>query len=193
MTTPASAVPNYLVGAGYLLAAPLGTAQPTPTVAGSVFTDTWPSGWINLGATGDGVEFTSSISVEAIDFAEFTDHVAYVTTGRDSSVKFSLGDITAENLQIVMNGGTLTTTGSTTTTLNVFTPPTPGQEVRRMIGWQSLDGTVRLVIPQAINSGDMTVAFKKAPDKALLPCEFKCELASGLTYPFKWMTAGAAR
>lgn len=193
MTTPATAVPNYLVGAGYLLAAPIGTAQPTPTVVGSVFTDTWPTGWVNLGATGDGVEFDSSISVEPIDFAEFTDHVAYVTTARDSSVKFSLGNIVASNLQIVFNGGTLTTTGSTTTTLNVFTPPVPGSEVRRMLGWESLDHTVRVVVPQAINSGDITVAFKKAPDKALLPCEFKCELYTGLTYPFKWMTAGAAR
>jgi hypothetical protein len=63
---PSTATPNILKDPGYLFWAPLGSSEPTNTVLGSVFTDSWPVAWINLGATRDGSEFNYSTAVEAI-------------------------------------------------------------------------------------------------------------------------------
>jgi hypothetical protein len=51
---------------GYLYWAPLGTAIPTSggTVVGSVFTDTWPAGWISLGPTLEGNELNTDINTD---------------------------------------------------------------------------------------------------------------------------------
>lgn len=190
---PTTATPNVLTDPGYLFWAPLASAEPTNTVAGSKFTDAWPVAWINLGATEDGTEFNYETSVEPITAAEFFDPIKYATTERTGNISFTLIDWTLANLKRVLNGGTLTVvSGTGATTLSSFTPPAPGSEVRCMIGWESLDSTVRIVMYQTLNSGSIASAFKKAPDKAGFACQFNFEVpAAG--QPFKIYTAGTAR
>jgi len=190
---PTTATPTLLSDAGYLFWAPLLTAEPTNTVAGSKFTDAWPVSWLSLGATEDGSEFSYEVNVEAMSVAEFFDPVRYATTSRKGKFGFALASWTLTNLKYAMNGGTLTVvSGTGATQLNSFIPPTPGAEVRAMLGWESLDSTVRLICYQTLSSGSITSAFKKAPDKALVPCEFNFEVpASG--NPFKFYTAGTTR
>lgn len=185
--------PNILTDAGYLLWAALGVSEPTNTVVGSVFTDTWPVGWKVLGATEDGSEFTYESNIEAITVAEFFDPIRYATTERSGNFSFNLADYTLNNLSRAFNGGTITpVSGSGTTALNSYVPPTPGNEVRAQIGWESLDKTVRIVCYQTLQGGTVTSAFKKAPDKALIPCTFNFEVPSAGT-PWKMFTAGSAR
>ena len=90
MTTPATATPNVLTDPGYLLIAPLSTAVPTNTVAGSVFTDAWNVAWINLGATTEGSTFSYSSTVEPIRVAELFDPISYRTTERAGTIAFNL-------------------------------------------------------------------------------------------------------
>lgn len=190
---PTTATPNLLVGPGYLFWAPLGTAVPTHTVAGSKFTDTWPVAWISLGATEDGSEFDFSVKAEAIEVAELLDPVQYATTGREGKWSMVLADYTANSLKRVLNGGTVATvSGTGATTLTKYTPPTPGAEVRGMIGWESLDSTVRRVAYQCFQGGSTKVGHKKAPAKAGIAAEFRLEApASGV--PFEEWFAGSAR
>jgi hypothetical protein len=190
---PTTATPNILTDAGYLFWAPLGTAIPTNSVSGSKFTDAWASPWISLGATEEGSTHSYEINVEAITVAEFFDPVSYRTTERSGSFAFSLADWTLTNVKRAYNGGTLTVvSGTGATQLNKYVPPVPGAEIRAMLGWESLDNTVRLICYQTINSGTVETAFKKAPDKALLPCEFKFEKPTS-TEPFEFYTAGPTR
>lgn len=190
---PTTAIPNVLTDPGYLFWAPLASAEPTNTVVGSKFTDTWPVAWISLGATEDGTEFNYETSVEAVTVAEYFDPIKYATTERTGSIGFTLVDWTLANLKRVLNGGTLTVvSGTTTTQLNSYTPPAPGSEVRCMIGWESLDSTVRLICYQTLNSGSVGSSFKKAPDKAGFACQFNFEVPSA-GQPFKVYTAGTAR
>jgi hypothetical protein len=185
--------PNILTDAGYLLWAPLASSEPTNTVVASAFTDTWPVAWKVLGATEDGSEFTYESNVEAITVAEFFDPIRYATTERSGNFSFNLADYTLNNLSRAFNGGTITpVSGSGTTALNSYVPPTPGNEVRAMIGWESLDKTVRIVCYQTLQGGTVASAFKKAPDKALIPCTFNFEVPSSGT-PWKMFTAGSAR
>lgn len=190
---PTTATPNVLVEPGYLFWAPLSSTEPTNTVSGSVFTDSWPVAWINLGATQEGGTFTYETSVEPIRVAELLDPVRYSTTERGGSISFALADVTLANLKRVLNGGTLTVvSGTGATTLSSYTPPDPGDEVRCMIGWESLDATMRLVCYQTFQGGSMEMAFRKAPDNTVLPATFNLEVPSS-GVPFKVYSAGTAR
>ena len=61
-----------------------------------------------------------------------------------------------------------------------------------MIGWESLDGTVRIVAYQCLQGGKVDMAFKKAPSIAVIPTDFNFEVpSSGL--PWKMYTAGTVR
>lgn len=190
---PTTATPNVLTDPGYLFWAPLGTALPTNTVAGSKFTDAWAAPWVSLGATEEGSTFSAELEIEAVTVAEFFDPITYRTTGRSQNFAFGLTDWTLTQVKRVFNGGTLTVvSGTGATQLNKYVPPAAGAEVRAMLGWESLDSTVRLVCYQTINAGTIEMAFKKAPDKAILPCEFRLEKPTS-TEPFEFYTAGTAR
>lgn len=189
--TPVS-TPLLATDPGFLFWAPLATAEPTHAVTNSVFSDAWPAGWIRLGATEEGHAFNWQTSFDQVTVAEILDPIKYVTTGRTGSLAFALVDFHMNNVKRALNGGTITTTGSTTTTMSTFTPPAIGQEVRSMIGWESQDGTERLIAYQTINTGQVSIARRKGADKATLPVEFSLEIpASG--QPFKYLTAGVAR
>lgn len=192
MANAAYATPDLLTDPGYIYYAPLGSTLPTNTVAGSVFTDTWPVAWIPLGQTSGGSTWTMSLTVAEIDSAELIDPLAYRTTARAAKMECALLNVTATNLSRALNGATITVTGSTTTTLSALVPPAPGSEVRAMVGFESLDSTVRAIGYQCINSGDIAVVFAKSPSAATIPFTFNFEKPSS-TQPFGWWTAGVAR
>lgn len=191
--TNSTATPNLLTDPGFLFWAPLATAVPAMTVAGSVFTDAWPGAWINLGATVDGNDINYQLQVQPRSAAEFLDPIQQATVSRDGSIAFNLLNWTLTNLKKVMNGGSLTVvSGTGATQLNTFTPPLPGQEVRCMIGFESLDATVRFVAFQTINAVAIDIANKKSPAMAALPTQFHFEVPS-TGIPFQFWSAGTVR
>jgi hypothetical protein len=190
---PTTPVPNLLTDPGFLFWAPLASTLPTNTVAGSVFTDPWPVAWVNLGGTEEGGSFAYESSVEPIRVAELLDPVKYATTERSGRISFALADITLANLKRVLNGGSLTVvSGTGATTLSKYEPPAPGTEVRSMIGWESLDATMRIVAYQCLQGGSLEMSFRRAPDKATMPATFNFEVPS-TGIPFSVWGAGTAR
>lgn len=191
---PAIAVPKNALsfGAGYLYWAPLGTSVPACTVAGSVFTDTWPVGWIPLGVTREGHEMSYEIDTETVEAAEYLDAIATVTTGRTSGMSFELMNVHATNLKRALNGGNIATSGAGATLRSEYTPPNVGEEVRAMIGWESQDLTERVYAEQAFQVGSLTIARRKGADNAGLPLEWRFEPAAD-GQPFHYVTAGALR
>jgi hypothetical protein len=192
MPQPAVATPLLATDPGFLFWAPLGTAEPTHAVTASVFSDVWAAAWIRLGATEEGHAFNWQTSYDPVTVAELLDPIKYVTTGRNGSVAFALADFHANNVKRALNGGTLTSTGTAATTMTTYTPPAQGAERRCMIGWESTDGTERLIAYQCINTGQVSIQRRKGSANAALPVEFQLEVpTSGL--PFKYLTAGVAR
>lgn len=192
---PAATVPKdgLAVGAGYLYWSPLATSLPANTVVGSIFTDNWPGGWILLGITRTGHEFDYTLTTDEIDAAEFFDPIQVVTTGRQVGMKFELQRINANNWKRMLNGGTLSTSGSGTTLLSTYQPPVPGSEVRSMIGWEAQDNTERLVMEQAFQVGALTVARNKGVNNASFANgEFRAEIPSS-GFPYQYFTAGTVR
>jgi hypothetical protein len=191
---PAVAVPKNALARdpGYLYVANLGTSLPANTVAGSVFTDAWPSGWNLFGITRDGSEFDYTLTTGTIDAAEYYDPLVVVTTGRATSLKAELIQVHATNMKRAINGGNLTVTGSGATQLNTLTPPAVGAEIRQMIGWESQDSTERLVMEQVFQTGTLTILRRKGVDNAGLTVDYTAEIpASG--FPFQYFTAGTLR
>lgn len=189
--------PTTIVDAGALFWAPLGTTIPGSgaggVVAGSVFTDSWASPWVLLGPTEDGTDFTYDLKVEPITVAEFYDPVKYVTTSRSGSLAFNLASYTLSNLNKALNGGALTiVSGTGATQLNKLSPPVVGQEVRCMLGWESLDHTARIIAYQTINGGSLKTSFKKGPKIGVISTQFSFEIPTSGN-PFDIFTAGTTR
>jgi hypothetical protein len=162
------------LGPGYLYFAPLGTPEPTD------LTTPWATvsaSWVALGYTTDGSELSYNPSTSPVDVAEELDHIQVVTTGRDSSVQFSMAQITATNMKLAFNGGVLTTgTGIVT-----FEPPDLGTEVRTMLGFEAEDHTERWVYRQCYQTGTITLARRKGATNAVLAVQFSLEKpATGL-------------
>lgn len=193
MPAPTLVKPNINVDPGFLFYAPLGTTLPTMTVAGSIFTDAWTSPWVWLGMSSTGSTWHYNVTTANVEAAEVFDPVAIRTTGRASNVEFSLMDYTATKLSYALNGASKVVTGSTTTTLTKVSPPQPGSETRGMIGWESLDGTIRKIAYQVINTGDISLAFQKAPSATLIPFNAQCEISATYLTPFDTWFAGTAR
>lgn len=61
-----------------------------------------------------------------------------------------------------------------------------------MIGWQSLDDTLRIVCYQCFQTGNIQISFKKQPAKALIPVTFSLEMPS-TGIPYKEVGAGTVR
>lgn len=192
---PAPTMPTgvHAIGPGYLYWGAIGTAEPTSTVAASIFTDTW-TGWTVLGYTDGGHVFTYDLTVDAAEAAEAFDPLAYATTARRVSIAFALLGMTAANLKKMLNGGTITVTGTTGTTKSVYTPPDPGSEVRCLLGWESTSLDERIVARQCYQGGTMTVARSKgAAARPSFGATFNLEVpATGLKL-FDYITAGTVR
>ena len=190
---PTTAVPNLLQDPGYLFWAPLLTSEPVNTVLASKFTDAWPVAWISLGATEEGSTFKYSTTAEPVRVAEFFDPIKYATTERSGEISMALADYTLNNLKRALNGGVVSlVSGAGPTALNKYEPPMPGAEVRAMIGWESLDNTVRIIMRQCLQAGEMESAFAKAPEYAKIACTFQFEFPSTAT-PFSVYSAGSVR
>jgi hypothetical protein len=189
------ATPVVLTDPGMLWIAPLLTANPTNTVAGSVFTDDPAAAWIPLGATEEGSTQSYETSVEPITVAEFFDPIRWSTVSREGKIAFNLASFTLSNYNRAMNGGTAAltvTSGTGATSLFTLEPPAPGNEVRCMILWESTDRTLRLMVRQTIQGGAIESAYKKAPALATIPCTFNMEVPTA-AQPFIMWSAGVSR
>lgn len=179
-------------GAGYLYYAPLGTAAPTNTVVGSVFTDTWPGAWLLWGVTREGHTLNVGIDTEAVEAAEYIDPLLNVTTGRTITAEFEIMQIHLTNYQRAFNGGTKSTSGSGTTLLTTYTLPAVGAEVRCQIGWESVDNTERWWGMQAFQTGSVGIQRQKGADNASLPLTWTME-PDASSQPVYFAAAGTNR
>jgi len=61
-----------------------------------------------------------------------------------------------------------------------------------MLGWESLDNSIRMVVDQCINGGTSSRRSRRLPTSVVIPCQFNFEVpVSGI--PFSFWTAGVNR
>jgi len=167
--------PNQIsLGPGILKVAPLLSAEPTDLASA------WASAFVDLGYTFEGSEFSNQLNTASVEVAEELYPLVIVPTGIVTQVKFVLAQITARNLQLACNGGTITTGSGYV----LFDPPAAGSPVRYMYGWQSNDGQERWIFRQCLNGGTSTMARKKGADKAGIGFELNLEKPASVQ-PFR--------
>lgn len=189
MTVPKSALS---FGAGYLLVSALGVSAPANTVAGSVFTDTWPAGWNLWGVTREGHTLNIEFDSEPVEAAEYLDPLLNIVTGRTISAEFDVMQVHLTNFQRAFNGGTKTPSGSGATLLTTYTLPAIGSEVRVQLGWESVDNTERWWAMQCFQTGSVGIQRQKGADNASLPLTYTME-PDASSQPVYFAGAGATR
>lgn len=170
------------VGPGLLYVAPIGTTEPT-TGSGTL-----PSAnWIPIGYTDEGSEFTFDRTAEDIVVAEELSPVRVIVTGEAISVTFAAAEMTAQNMNIAMNGGTI---GTPTSGFVTFEPPALGAEERLMLVWDSAEADERWLFRRVFQVGSIAIPRRKGVAKAVVPMEFRAELpGGGLTNFIAWLDA----
>jgi hypothetical protein len=190
------ATPLVLTDPGFLFVADLASTLPTMAALASTYdADTWPVAWKPWGATEDGSQFNYEMKVEPITVAELFNAVAYSPTEVSASISFASVDFTLMNLAKSMNAPTTnvtTVSGAAATLSSKLAPPTPSQIKRRMIGWESLDHTLRLIGTQCLQGGAVQASFKRAPDKAAIAMTWNFEQPT-VGDSFNFYAAGVGR
>lgn len=169
---------NLSFGPGILRWAPLGTTEPTGLV------DAWPAGWVQLGYTPEGNQWTYSLTVANAEVAELLDPVKRTTTGRDIQIAFALAEITAAHLKVVLNGGTITPEAGGSPTYSTYEPPELGGEVRCMLGWDADDALERAIYRQCLQIGDSATPRRKGTEYARFGATFGLEVPATGAKPF---------
>lgn len=135
-----------------------------------------------VGYTEEGSSFAYETSTEDISVAEENDPIRTIPTGTTSTLSFSMAEMTWQNLQLALNAGS-SVAAVPPTAPTMIEPVEPGSEKRVKLVWDSDYGS-RWIFRKCIQSGTLTIDRKKAPDKGLLPVEFKCEKPSDGGAPF---------
>ncbi|GAA3027224.1 hypothetical protein [Streptosporangium longisporum] len=173
------------LGPGSLFIGVLATPEPMDLVT------PWESvspNWTGLGYTDEGSTLNYTVDSENVEVAEELDPIAVALVSREVTLDFALAQITATNLRVALNGGTITAGAGIVT----FEPPDLGEELRVMLGWQSEDGTERWVFRKGLQVGNMEISRGKGASKATIGCSFKLERPSGAKL-FKAMLAAPVR
>lgn len=157
---------NVRVGPGTLYIAPLGSTEPTDLTAA------WDAAWVEMGYTHEGSTVGMEQTFEDITVEEEYDPVDTLQTARAITVNVAAAEMTARNLQIAFNGGTITAG----TEIVTFTPPEAGQVTRVMIGWEADDGKERWVFRRCMQTGSLDIARRKAPNKATIGLAFRATM-----------------
>jgi hypothetical protein len=185
------------IGPGTIYAANLGTTEPTSV------TGAWPSGWVPLGYTDSGSQFSTAPATDNVEVEELLIPIKIVTTGVVTTFAFSLAEATARNYLLALNAG-LGTAGTGTGLVQNTTgtnpdgsiwvePPALGNEVRIMLGWDATplgaatgsDQFGRLIVRQAFQTGTVTEAHQKGNNKLTYAVTFSLEQPNTGLNPFR--------
>lgn len=157
------------VGPGKLWVGSLTATAPTnstSSIAESANNGT-DGNWVPVGYTEEGSVFSYAVTAEAITVAEEIDEIASRRTGASATLAFSFAEMTARNLLLALNGGLTPAPTS-------VAPISAASEVRVRLILQT-DSGARWYFPQAYSQGSIEIQNRKAPQKRLIPVEFKLE------------------
>lgn len=164
-------IPNFVqYGPGWLYQAPEGTTEPTD------LTTALNAAWKKVGYTDNGHTFTRTPSYEGIQVAESLLDIAKVATGMDETLEFAYAEMLAANLQIAMNGATVTPSGTGATSIDKVEPLAFGAtETRTAFLWEAADASARWIYRRCLQTGAMAISRQRGAAKATIPATFTLE------------------
>lgn len=181
-------------GSGYLLGAVEGTPLPVLTAAGGKFTNSWDSAWKQLGRTSeDGINITHG--QETAQFTSSQELYPFMSnvTSRATNVSFTLYDYNQFNMQVALNGGNWSVTGSGASQIAEYKPANPGQETYTMLAWIGPNDDEVYIFYKTFSSAEVSMDMTR-DDPRPLPLNMQCvqPLASIDNKPYKYANAGSS-
>lgn len=174
-------IPNFVkFGPGKLYTAAVGSTEPTD------LTTAWAAAWTLAGYTDAGHTFTYTPSYENIEVAEELLPIAKVATGQEATLEFAFAELIAKNVQLALNGATVTSSGTGATAIDSVEPLAFGAtETRIAIGWEASDASERWIFRKCIQTGAVAIARQRGAAKSTIPVQFALEPVSALIKPWK--------
>lgn len=174
MTAFSNAARRIQLGPGTLYWAPLGSAEPT-SVSGA-----WPGAWNKFGYTIGGSTFAYTPTFGDVNVEEELLALDAQATDATASLTFNLAELTAQNLLVAYNAASGPAASKVTLPDGsiLIAPPQLGAEERIMLGWDHgakgvPDGTERLLIRQALQTGAISTQRQKGTTPAQYPMNFR--------------------
>lgn len=178
------------IGVGSLYAAPLGTTEPTGV------TGAWPAGWTLLGYTTQGSTFTFTPTLAPVTVEEEFWPLKNVITKYAGKLTFVFAETTKRNLVLAFNGSLGASANATMSGTGAggslwVEPPTPGKELRIMLGWDAqpegattggtagTTGWGRMICRQCIQGSAIKVVHRKGANKTSWSVSFELEKPAG--------------
>lgn len=181
-------VTNIIAGPGVLYNGPFGSTEPTDA---TVNTSPSASTWTDVGATQDGVTLTVSRDFMEMDVDQLVDMPGRRLTKRDFQVKTNMAEPTMVNLQLAMNGGTITASAAYQTydpddTTAATQPPYKALIFDGYAPQTAAAATVRrrFVLRKVLSIEAIASGYQK--DKmTLIPVTFGCHWVAPTIKPFR--------
>lgn len=179
---------NLIAGPAVLYTGVFGATEPTDALVGTVPSS---STWTDAGGTQDGVEITISREFMEMDVDQIVDMPGRRLTKRDTQVKTNLAEPTLANLQVVLNGGTVTASAAFQTydpddTVAATQPPYKALILDGYAPQTAAAATMRrrLVCRKVLSIEDIETSYKK-DDMTLFPVTFASHWVSASIKPFR--------
>lgn len=179
---------NLTQGPGTLYTGTFGATEPADS---AVNTTPTASVWTDLGATKDGSTLTVSLDYAELEIDQVVDVVERRLTKRDMRVSTNLAETTLENLQVVLNGGTVTASAAYKTydpsDDTSATQPTYKALILRAYAPRTVAGATmaRNVIVRKVLSVEAVEAPYKKDDQLVFPVTFAAHWVSSSIKPFR--------
>jgi hypothetical protein len=164
---------QVIVGQAYCFTAPSGTAYPADDVPANqgvngTFSDwTSPAGWVNIGATQEGVTLGVVQNANDINIEEQSTPARVTVSSTDISVSVVLSEDVLETLKLAYGGGTITTTAAATGVMGKKQLVLAEGITEIALGFDGLNkfGFHRRVkIPRVASVANVQTAYRRAAD-----------------------------
>lgn len=176
-------VSNLVLGSANLYAAPFGTTETGLTTLSSLSTAP-TGGWVDLGASKDGVTLTVNQEFTELEVDQVIDVAGNRLTKRSFQISTNLAELTLANLQLAMNGGaTATGTGTATFTPATATNAEPTYTALVIDGVAPGGKPRRIIVRKALSTDNVEFAYKK-DEQAVFSVTFTAHYVSGTVSPF---------
>lgn len=169
MAPPTPTVSRVLVGVAYLYTAPVGTAAPADTVAPG---ELWPSPWVYIGATEEGVTVAKGADIGTINIEESPLPVKRVTNETTFEMRFALSEDTVESMKLAYGGGVITTISAATGVAGKKRLILSSTLTELAAGFEGVNSNAfprRVVVPRVNSAADVETAYRRAANNRSYP------------------------
>jgi hypothetical protein len=182
---------SFIRGAARILYANITVAFPTK-IGDVINMSTYEpmTGWVDLGATKNGITITVNSTEESFDVDQIFGELFALPTNWECAVQTNLAEMTVDRLAIAWEGSAVTTDSGPSTGSEKemgFGVPQSYTQRRLAVGFQRPNGKIRLYMFRKVQraSVESSVQYAKTGEQQTVPVRFRALADSSIADPYK--------